>query len=147
MVRIVSLVALAMLGCSPGEDIPDFPDTNESGSACPKPTRGISLTITGRVVDGGSPAGGATVRLEDRDARPTAVFGTTTTGNDGRYSLDVTDLVAWPNCWNLITDHYLVAEKGEDSAERSVNRFLSDAVREGETTIAITDRDLDLASE
>ncbi|MCB9663166.1 MAG: hypothetical protein H6732_03565 [Alphaproteobacteria bacterium] len=138
MRKAVLLVLLA--GCEPGEVRPVFDTDDSGGSVCPASVPGLSFTLGGRVLEGATPRQGATVRLEDRSARPVTVFGTATSGADGRFQLQATDVVGWPECWNLLTEHYVVATLDSLEGEVFVNKELSEATRDDEDVIDLTSR-------
>jgi hypothetical protein len=76
----------------------------------------------------GSPAGGAAVRLEERNwNNPIRVFASGTTDPAGRFELAATiDTVA--DCWGTAVDYYVIGELGTAYGERGVNSYLFNAV-------------------
>lgn len=138
MRHAVLLVILA--ACEPGETRPDFDTDDSGGSVCPPSVEGLAFRIDGVVRAGATPVSGAEVRLEDRSARPVITFGTTTSGADGTFRLEATDVVGWPECWNLLTDHWVVARTADAEGEVFVNKELSEATRAERTVIDLTKR-------
>ena len=116
-------------------DEPDEPPD----SACGDVTL-HNLTIVGRVRGvNGAAAEGANVVLEERNYFPTlTVMGKGVTDATGTFQFDVVDLVAVEDCWGVLVDYVIVAERGKERGEEGINPSLSNAVYTGSSTVDLT---------
>ncbi len=124
------------VGACTGEVIPDRdPDTNET-IECDDPIT-IDVTVTGLVTNEASAAlAGAEVALLDVAAAPIARFGATTTGGDGRFTLNATGLVWFPNCNLLFTDYTMRATtEAGDSGDDDINFELFQVIEDNSLRI------------
>jgi hypothetical protein len=110
-------------------------DETLSGSACGDPVYGIAINFQGLVTDkDGAPAAGVSIVLEDREILPATVRGTATTGPDGRFSLQGTNITSWPDCWLTLLDYRLYAQTTDGSGraiggELQVNKQMWESIQ------------------
>ena len=148
MRRIAMTCCFAALGiisgCEGKEVIPE--DDGTMGSACGTPVYGLELDFSGVVLDAdGMPAAGASVTLEDRSVRPAADLGTATTGSDGTFFMEATDITSWPDCWLTVLDYQMVASLDDAYGELMVNRQMWEAIQAAEDTVDLSDRPVELS--
>lgn len=134
---------LALAACGDGGTTPTATGDDDDGVQC-EPAVYVDLTIEGRVTEGGVGAEGATVRLEERNWAPTTLHGTTTTGANGTFSLDATDLPIVEGCWGWATGFWLVAERGGLSDEYGANTLIVNGWLDGASVVRLDAVDLAL---
>ena len=125
------MVALLVTGCA--EEEPEPVDEDTQVGACGTPEDGISITVTGLVLDHqGAPVHGADVSLEERNWNTnTTVHGAATTDASGEYTLSGSDLVSVPGCWGTAVDYWVTAEFNGLAGEARANQKLFNAVDDG----------------
>ena len=87
-------------------------------------------------LEDGSPAVGASIRLEERNYEPQVqVWGEgTVTDEDGNFTFLAEDIIEVERCWGRIVDYAIVGELGELTAEdNNINSVLRNAVTYGTT--------------
>ena len=104
----------------------------------------FDLTLTGDVTDGGAPAPGVTVRVEERVFAPGTVHAEGTTDAQGRYSLAATDLPIVDGCLGWAMGFFVVADDGARTAEWGINSVISGAWSRGESSADLSGIPLDL---
>lgn len=137
----VWLVLGLLVGCDGGETYDDEPP--DQPGVCGEPTFGIEMTFLGRATaGGGATTEGIEVALTDGQVSPPKVLGTATTGPDGRFTLDATDISSWPDCWLTLLDYRLVGTFGEYEGELEVNRYMWEAIQAETYEVDLLDKPL-----
>lgn len=104
----------------------------------------FDLTLTGDVTDGGAPAAGVGVRIEERVFAPVTVHAESTTDAQGGFTLSATDLPIVDGCLGWAMGFYVVADDGTRTAEWGLNSVISGAWSRGESTADLSGIPLDL---
>ncbi|MBX2801999.1 MAG: carboxypeptidase-like regulatory domain-containing protein [Myxococcales bacterium] len=149
--RHTILLVLFAVGCSGSTELPpDLPplgdadadvdaDTDsdadvdtEPKSACGETTY-HNVLVNGRVIGpGGSPASGVSVHLEERRYLiEVTQYGAGVTDANGDFSFTAKQIVSVEDCWALLLDYHLVAERGNQGTEEFANTLLFNAIDTG----------------
>lgn len=139
--RSLMMPLIALFACAPDEE-PAAPP----GSACGEIVEGIEMSFTGQAFAAdGTASVGALVELEDRSGATTAVLGSGTTGADGTYSFDASDITSIADCWLTALDYRLVATHGDEVGEYEANNDMWDAIQDGSYAVDLADDPIQLA--
>ncbi len=133
---------LLLLAACGTDEAPPPTDTEVQG-ACADPVY-FDLEISGLVTDGGAPAEGVEVRIEERNWEPGTIHGTATTGADGRFTVLATELPIIEGCWGWATGFHVVAQRGASTAEWGINSVITSAWQQGEAAVELTGVTLDV---
>ena len=92
----------------------------------------IFSPVSGTVVEpNGTPVNNAEVRLEDRGWNPSVTtMGAGQTNAQGRYDFEVPELIDVEDCWGVLLNYYIVAERGPAFGEDDVNPSLLAAIND-----------------
>ena len=135
-------VLLVLIGCGAENEGTPPTDTDQAG-ACAEPVY-FDASVTGRVTDGGAPAEGVEVRIEERNWAPGTLHGSGSTGADGRFTFEATGLPIIEGCWGWATGFYVVAQRGTGTAEWGINSLIVSAWQEDAPTVDLAGISLDV---
>ena len=147
MSRLLSIVLVATLTACQGSgtllvvepDVNALPtSTSATGTTVTGPPAGqcgdiseYDLTLGVAVRDGGQPARGVDVWLEDRGWEPGTMLASGVTNDEGLVLLDVIGLTSVEDCWGSLLDYVVVAEDGDLYDERDINTPLYNSILNG----------------
>ena len=105
--------------------------TAPTGGGCGD-VRTWPIRVEGTVVEpNGTPVNNAEVRLEDRGWNPSVTtMGAGQTNAQGRYDFEVPELIDVEDCWGVLLNYYIVAERGPAFGEDDVNPSLLAAIND-----------------
>jgi hypothetical protein len=125
-------VGLALVACG-GKDADSGAGGPTDGppSACGEVSEGYDVELTGLVLLQGVPVEGASVALVERNWTPGTTYGSASSGGDGRFVLQATNLVSVEGCWGTALDYKLRGEHAGFVREQDVNSSLLAAIVDG----------------